>query len=115
VEVDNFGFNLYRAAEADRSRANLVDFVPSLARGGAGATYTYTDEPPDDGPWWYWLADVDTSGRETFHGPVHTIVEATAQSHRVYLPFVAKGERSKTKSQGQKIPSAQSRITQYDR
>ena len=75
-----------------------------------------TDEAPTDGPWWYWLADVDTSGRETFHGPVSTFVEATAQPHRAYLPLVAKGEGNKgAKLQGKKIPSAQLRTTQYDK
>jgi uncharacterized repeat protein (TIGR01451 family) len=115
VEVDNFGFNLYRATEPDRSQASLVDFVPSLAN-GLGATYTYVDAAPTAGPWWYWLADVDTSGRETFHGPVSTVVEATTQPHRVYLPLIARGGGSKAaKSPGEKALSTQLRNTHYAR
>jgi len=87
VEVDNFGFNLYRAAEPDRSRAALVAFVPSQAHGG-GATYAYNDTVPDDGVWWYWLADVSTSGEETFHGPVSGAVGTAAWTCRLYLPLV---------------------------
>jgi len=87
VEIDNFGFNLYRALVADISRATLFAFVPSQARGG-GATYVYEDTVPADGLWWYWLADVDTSGYETFHGPVSAGVGVNAWSHRVYLPLV---------------------------
>ena len=87
VEINNFGFNLYRASVADRSRANWLGFVPSQARGG-GATYVYEDTVPADGLWWYWLADVDTSGRETFHGPVSAGVGVNTWSHRLYLPLV---------------------------
>jgi uncharacterized repeat protein (TIGR01451 family) len=87
VEIDNFGFNLYRGTVADRSRAGWFAFVPSQARNG-GATYVYEDTVPADGLWWYWLADVDTSGHETFHGPVSTGVGVHTLPHRVYLPLV---------------------------
>ena len=87
VEIDTFGFRLYRAPVADFARAQAVAFVPSEARGG-GATYVYTDTVPYDGTWWYWLADVDTSGGETVHGPVSAVVGAAALPYRVYLPLV---------------------------
>jgi len=89
VEIDNFGFNVYRASVDDRSRASLLGFVPSQAR-GAGATYGYEDTVPVDGFWWYWLADVDTAGLETFHGPVIAGVGANTWSHRIYLPLVVR-------------------------
>ncbi|MEO6061889.1 MAG: ice-binding family protein [Thermoflexales bacterium] len=93
VELDNFGFNLYRASVNDRTQASLIHFEPAAAQGGApGATYSYVDTAPDDGTWWYWLADVDTQGRETFHTPIN------AQAHsgsglpfRIYLPVVLNG------------------------
>ncbi len=87
VEVDTFGFNLYRASVNDRSRAAAIAFVPSEARGG-GATYVYTDTVPAEGLWWYWLADVDTQGRETLHGPVSAVVGTAALPYRVFLPLV---------------------------
>ena len=87
VEIDTFGFRLYRAPVADFARAQAVAFVPSEARGG-GATYVYTDTVPYDGTWWYWLADVDTSGGETVHGPVRAVVGTAALPYRVYLPLM---------------------------
>ncbi len=90
VEVDNFGFKLYRASVDDFSRATAIAFVPSEARGG-GATYAHTDTVPYAGVWWYWLADVDTSGRETLHRPVSAAVGAAVLPYRVYLPLVLRG------------------------
>jgi len=87
VEINTFGFRLYRAPVADFARAEAVTFVPSEARGG-GATYVYTDTVPYDGAWWYWLADVDSQMRETLHGPVRAVVGAAALPYRVYLPLV---------------------------
>ncbi|MFN3762318.1 MAG: hypothetical protein ACK4WK_03835, partial [Anaerolineae bacterium] len=87
VEMDTFGFNLYRAPEADFARATFVAFVPSEARGG-GATYVYNDTVPYAGVWWYWLAEVDTSGQETRYGPVSAMVGAAALPYRVYLPLI---------------------------
>ncbi|MGQ9804109.1 MAG: hypothetical protein ACUVSH_09770, partial [Anaerolineae bacterium] len=87
VEIDNFGFRLYRAPVEDLARATAIGFVPSAARGG-GAVYTYDDTVPYSGVWWYWLADVDTAMRETLHGPVRAGVEAALLPYRVYLPLV---------------------------
>jgi len=88
VEIDNFGFRLYRAPVPDFARAAEVAFVPSEARGG-GATYVYTDTVPSGGTWWYWLADVDTSFRETRHGPVKAFISTALQyPYRIYLPLI---------------------------
>ncbi|HEY75553.1 MAG TPA: DUF11 domain-containing protein [Thermoflexia bacterium] len=89
VEVDNFGFNLYRAPEPDRARASLLGLIPSQAH-GSGATYGYTDTVPYDGTWWYWLADVNTAMEETFHGPVSATVGVVVLPYRVYLPIVVR-------------------------
>jgi len=46
---------------------------------------------PDDGIWWYWLADVDTAGRETVHTPpVRAVVGLVP--YRVWLPLVMRAE-----------------------
>ncbi len=87
VEIDTFGFRLYRASSADRSRAVPVAFVPSAAHGG-GAAYSYTDTVPSPGIWWYWLADVDTIGNEVFHGPVSAGVGVAVLPYQLYLPLV---------------------------
>jgi len=88
VEVDNFGFNLYRAAVNDLAHASLIHFEPAVTQGsGTGATYSYIDTTPGIGKWWYWLADVDTRGHETVHAPINV----TAQFNtRLYLPVIAR-------------------------
>jgi len=89
LEVDNFGFNLYRANIDDLGHASQIHFEPAGPQGGgSGATYVYTDTAPYEGTWWYWLADVDTQGRETFHAPINATVQSNM--YRVYLPFIGK-------------------------
>lgn len=83
AEIDNVGFNLYRSPSVSLGKALKIHTIP--AGGGTGGhTYSFTDTPPGDGPWWYWLADIDTKGRETFHHPafVRMIFD-----HFSYLPI----------------------------
>jgi hypothetical protein len=83
VEIDNVGFNLYRAPTSVYAQAERIAFVP--ARGGG--TYTYDDDvDPAETTWWYWLVDVDTAGVE--HVPVRTSVTLTLTEHRLYLPLL---------------------------
>lgn len=89
VEIDNFGFNIYRMLDEGLPRMDLVGFVPSEAHGG-GATYVYVDATPGDGLWWYWLADVDTNGVETFQGLAGVVVSAGAYPHKLFLPLVVR-------------------------
>ncbi len=93
LEVDNFGFNVYRANVNDVLRASLIHFEPAVTQGsGSGATYVYIDTAPYAGPWWYWLSDVDTRGRETFHAtPISINVQSSSLLYHVYCPFMVKG------------------------
>ena len=70
-EVSNTGFNLYRALAVDGERTLLAN-VPSQSPGGtAGAAYSYQDYEVQPGQtYWYYLEDLDLSGRATLHGPV---------------------------------------------
>ncbi len=87
LEVDNFGFNLYRASANDRGQAALIHFEPAAVQGSeAGATYAYDDALPYDANWWYWLVDVDTFGKETTHVLSSTIVQSGLRGHLVFLP-----------------------------
>jgi hypothetical protein len=91
LEVDNFGFNLYRANVDDLGQASLIHFEPADTQGsGSGATYAYIDTATYDSTWWYWLADVDTKGHETFHALNAYVQSPFEFSYRVYLPFIKK-------------------------
>jgi hypothetical protein len=73
-EVDNLGFNLYRATKIDGPRTQVnEDLIYSLVNPGssAGAVYAYEDTPMQgSGTYFYWLEDVDLSGNTSLHGPV---------------------------------------------
>lgn len=92
LEVDNFGFKLYRANVNDVRLAEPIHFEPASTQGGgSGATYGHVDTAPYAGQWWYWLSDVDTYGRETFHNtPTNITVESNSDlPYRIYLPLIA--------------------------
>ncbi len=92
VEIDNFGFNLYRADSNDLDRAKFIHFESAVPQGRQlGATYAYVDTVPSDGVWWYWLADVDTYGRETIRATTLGRVGIEGMlPNRIYLPLVIK-------------------------
>lgn len=77
-ELDNAGFNLYRATSDDWGSATLLTFVPSQAPGSSqGFAYSYTDGDVETGlTYWYWLEDVSLAGVTTMHGPVTVTVLA---------------------------------------
>ncbi|MCL6511041.1 MAG: DUF11 domain-containing protein [Anaerolineae bacterium] len=91
TEHDNFAFRLYRAPVDDPAQAVPVGTVLAAMGGTSGANYVFDDVVPADGVWWYWLAYIDTGGRETLHAsPVWATV--SLWPYRVWLPFVARME-----------------------
>ncbi len=87
TEIDNAGFNIYRARKKDGNYKKVNDLLIS-ANGNAttGADYSYTDTPPAKGKYFYKLEDVDYNGVGTMHG--HAKAKVKAQ-HR------AKGKKGK--------------------
>jgi hypothetical protein len=82
TELDNLGFNLYRANMPDGLRTQLnASLIPAQNPGSpVGATYTFLDEGVQPGlTYHYWLEDVDVYGVGTLHGPVAAI--APGQPH----------------------------------
>jgi hypothetical protein len=75
-ELQNLGFNLYRAESAAGPYARLTPtLIPGLGSSPTGASYSYTDAGLSPGTrYFYRLEDVETTGRMSTHGPV----EATA-------------------------------------
>lgn len=93
AEIDNFGFNLYRAPVANLDQAVKIHFEPAGAS-GLGNQYTHTDTVPHYGVWWYWLADVDTSGQETYHPPVQVdLVAQAVLQHQIFIPLMTKNSQ----------------------
>jgi hypothetical protein len=71
TEVDNAGFNLYRATAPDGPWTK-VNGALIAAEGDpvAGASYSFLDEDLAPGTYTYKLEDVDLNGVATLHGPV---------------------------------------------
>jgi hypothetical protein len=71
-EIDNTGFNLYRATAQDGERTQLNEtLIPT--QGPDGAPYEYIDDDPalnTQEIYYYWLEAVDVDGVTTLYGPV---------------------------------------------
>ena len=72
-ELDNLGFNLYRAEQPGGPRTQInPSLIPSQVPGSPyGAVYNYQDTTVQPGiTYYYWLEDVDIYGGTHLHGPV---------------------------------------------
>lgn len=70
AEIDNAGFNLYRATSLDGAYTQInATLIPAEGDVFAGASYSFVDTP-GAGTFYYLLEDVDFSGTTTTHGPV---------------------------------------------
>jgi hypothetical protein len=71
-EIDNSGFNIWRADAADGEYVKLNDeIIPAKGSGTNGATYVFTDKTAKNrNIYFYKLQDIDVYGTSTFHGPV---------------------------------------------
>jgi hypothetical protein len=71
-EIDNAGFNIYRAEEEDGEFSQINDsLIPAMGSSMEGATYLFIDTPiKNRKAYYYKLEDVDLDGVSTMHGPV---------------------------------------------
>ena len=91
VEVDNAGFNLYRAAGQGSHYAQVNPaLIAAQADPGQGASYAYTDQP-GPGVFYYLLEDVDTAGKATRHGPVTAEIRTAGGqgAGKLFLPVIS--------------------------
>jgi uncharacterized repeat protein (TIGR01451 family) len=90
LEVDTFGFWLYRGTDAEFGNAEPVAFVPAKGWGGFGATYQYLDAGLPSGQYYYWLVEVENGGQETSYGPVSAPSgwDEADLPYRIYLPIL---------------------------
>lgn len=73
TELDNLGFNLYRADSPDGARGKLnADLIPSQVPGSTmGAAYHFFDESVNASvTYYYWIESVDIYGQSSVQGPV---------------------------------------------
>ena len=87
AEIDTFGFKLLRSTSAQLGQATQIHFEPSSIANENGASYRHTDSNLEFGRYTYWLADVDTSGVETVHGPIQI---SLGRAWRGFIPFLAR-------------------------
>jgi hypothetical protein len=90
AEIDNAGFNVYRATSPDGpfTRVN-ADMIAAQGSPVAGARYSFTDAP-GAGTFYYRLEDVDFDGTSTFHGPLQVTL-GSVFARPLYRP-VAPGQ-----------------------
>ncbi len=68
TEVDNAGFNLYRARTEHGEYKKINDtLIPAKGNAVSGAAYSYLDTPRK-GTYYYKLEDIDYNGVSTMHG-----------------------------------------------
>jgi uncharacterized repeat protein (TIGR01451 family) len=87
MELNNWGFNLYRGLTPDLASAEWIQFEPGLGWGQFdGRQYQYLDLCVDPGQTvYYWLADIDlNNATNLLSGPVMTMLTP----HRIFLPMV---------------------------
>jgi hypothetical protein len=86
TEIDNIGFNLYRAESADGEPTRLNSDLIAAATPGSpiGAEYDYLDRTAAPGAsYYYWLETVGSQGQTARFGP------ALVRSYQQFLPLVS--------------------------
>ncbi|MCX5904108.1 MAG: DUF1566 domain-containing protein [Proteobacteria bacterium] len=71
-EIDNAGFNLYRAETENGEYEQINDsLIPAEGSATQGASYKFVDDDVQNRKTYYYkLEDIDLNGQSTMHGPV---------------------------------------------
>lgn len=93
LELNTWGFDLYRSA--DELRNHAVKVTPSLiaAEGrNGGATYSFHDAPVSEGQrYFYWLVETELEGQQREYGPIDVSAQpTTGNAFYLYLPVLLK-------------------------
>jgi hypothetical protein len=74
-ELENLGFHVYRALQADGPWTRLTSrLIPGLGSSALGQAYSFRDTGLANGTrYFYRLEDVDAASRATSHGPVSAV------------------------------------------
>jgi len=71
-EIDNFVWEIERSTDGENY--TKVGKVDVNGTNPYGAKYSYTDNVPSVGVYYYRLADVSKDGEKTYHGPISVVV-----------------------------------------
>jgi uncharacterized repeat protein (TIGR01451 family) len=86
IELNNLGYNVYRASSESGDRQRLNSALISGAGTGIGQVYEWWDEEPGSAStMYYWLEDVETTGQTEWHGPV--VVRRIETRPEISLPI----------------------------
>lgn len=94
TEIDNAGFNLYRATDAAGPYTKInASLIPAKGEATSGAGYSYFDTAANEANtvYYYKLEDINLNGAGTFHGPANTGSDVTVDpdfDHHLYLPLI---------------------------
>ena len=92
VELNTWGFQVYRSTNAQRQDAVLVTptLIVAQGRGQGGAQYEWLDTSAEAGVTYsYWLLETELDGQIHEYGPAQTALTTAADSgYRVLLPLV---------------------------
>ncbi len=90
LEINTYGFWLYRSDDANLGHAVPVAFIPAEGWGGFGAVYQYLDGDLPPGLYHYWLVEVENSGTRTTYGPTSAWSGSGVGDlpYRIYLPLI---------------------------
>jgi hypothetical protein len=71
-EIDNAGFNLYRAESENGSYVKInTSLIPAKGSSTQGASYEFIENNVQNRKTYYYkLEDIDLNGTSTMHGPV---------------------------------------------
>jgi hypothetical protein len=87
TELNNAGFNIYRSLTPAGPQMKVNGaLLRAVGEGVSGASYSIVDQP-GYGVFYYWLEDVDYSGRTTLHGPAAVTVK-TPYRLPAYRPVI---------------------------
>jgi uncharacterized repeat protein (TIGR01451 family) len=90
AELNTWGFQLLRSADAEREHAARVTPEPILARGrDGGASYAWTDAAAPAGATYYWLQEIEVNGTISEYGPAAAQPSPAAQT-RLFLPIASR-------------------------
>ena len=83
-EIDNAGFNLYRAESEDGEYVKINStLIPAQGSPTQGASYQFVDENVRNRTTYYYkLEDIDLNGTSTMHGPVSAMPRAIYGTER---------------------------------